>query len=83
MFIRKMFMEYVHDIVKCKNLMEKYVWYDSNFVNIYYLFPPPQKIGRIFTKIERIWLSLEYNYKLFVFYFLIGPYPLKFKKRIF
>lgn len=78
-----MFMECVHEIVNLKNLTEKYVWYDSNFVNIYYLFPPPQKIGRIFTKIERMVISENYNYKLFLFYFLIGPYPLKFKKREF
>lgn len=52
-----MFMEMFMRLLNLKNLTEKYVWYDSNFVNIYYLFPPPQKIGRILTKIERMVIS--------------------------
>lgn len=78
-----MFMEYVHDIVKCKKSYGKVrlVWFQ--FCKYILPISPPQKIGRMFTKIERMVISENYNYKLFLFYFLICPYPLKFKKRIF
>ena len=64
-----------------KNVWNSYVCCDSNFVNIYEILPPPEKIERIVTKIERTVISENYNYKLFLFYFLTSPYPLNFKKK--